>query len=173
MQLCSNLLVWYFVTLISPDVAPEAPPSRAPQVILHPVLSEPGWVESITQFNKTICLPLRKLRKFFWSSSGPSLFSVIFLLSACSLVSSSLFSFSLWLLVRGQVKLIGAQIFGWQFQCEGRHDEYSETNVSMTFSSCYTCDANWIFTGSLRKPVVTGKQPEEEEEWWDAFRPRC
>lgn len=25
-----------------PDVAPEAPPSRAPQVILHPVLSEPG-----------------------------------------------------------------------------------------------------------------------------------
>uniref|UniRef100_A0A3Q4HGH7 non-specific serine/threonine protein kinase n=1 Tax=Neolamprologus brichardi TaxID=32507 RepID=A0A3Q4HGH7_NEOBR len=29
------------------DVAPEAPPSRAPQVILHPVLSEPGY----PQFN--------------------------------------------------------------------------------------------------------------------------
>lgn len=28
--------------ILSPDVAPEAPPSRAPQVILHPVLSEPG-----------------------------------------------------------------------------------------------------------------------------------
>lgn len=31
-------------SIMSADVAPEAPPSRAPQVILHPVLSEPGWV---------------------------------------------------------------------------------------------------------------------------------
>eukprot|EP00064_Thunnus_orientalis_P007826 superscaffoldBa00000891_g7848 len=29
------------------DVAPEAPPSRAPQVILHPVLSEPGYLPFI------------------------------------------------------------------------------------------------------------------------------
>ncbi|XP_023272945.1 kinase suppressor of Ras 2 isoform X1 [Seriola lalandi dorsalis] len=32
----------YKQQFIFPDVAPEAPPSRAPQVILHPVLSEPG-----------------------------------------------------------------------------------------------------------------------------------
>lgn len=72
--------------------------------------------------------------------------------------------FSLWQLVRGQVKLIGAQIFGWQFQCDGRHDESSETNVSMAFSSRYTWDAKWIFTSSLRKPVVIGTQPEETDQ---------
>ncbi|XP_077378093.1 kinase suppressor of Ras 2 isoform X2 [Festucalex cinctus] len=32
----------YKQQFIFPDVTPEAPPSRAPQVILHPVLSEPG-----------------------------------------------------------------------------------------------------------------------------------
>nr|XP_043882997.1 kinase suppressor of Ras 2 isoform X2 [Solea senegalensis] len=32
----------YKQQFIFPDVAPEAPPSRAPQVILHPVVSEPG-----------------------------------------------------------------------------------------------------------------------------------
>uniref|UniRef100_A0A3Q3EYS1 non-specific serine/threonine protein kinase n=1 Tax=Labrus bergylta TaxID=56723 RepID=A0A3Q3EYS1_9LABR len=32
----ANLLQFIFVTLKPPDVAPEAPPSRAPQVILHP-----------------------------------------------------------------------------------------------------------------------------------------
>ncbi|KAL7392111.1 hypothetical protein ABVT39_019595 [Epinephelus coioides] len=32
----------YKQQFIFPDVAPEAPPSRAPQVILHPVMSEPG-----------------------------------------------------------------------------------------------------------------------------------
>ncbi|XP_053726630.1 kinase suppressor of Ras 2 isoform X2 [Synchiropus splendidus] len=32
----------YKQQFIFPDVAPETPPSRAPQVILHPVLSEPG-----------------------------------------------------------------------------------------------------------------------------------
>ncbi|XP_054628451.1 kinase suppressor of Ras 2 isoform X2 [Dunckerocampus dactyliophorus] len=32
----------YKQQFIFPDVAPEVPPSRAPQVILHPVLSEPG-----------------------------------------------------------------------------------------------------------------------------------
>ncbi|XP_068167443.1 kinase suppressor of Ras 2 [Antennarius striatus] len=32
----------YKQQFIFPDVAPEAPPSRAPQLILHPVLSEPG-----------------------------------------------------------------------------------------------------------------------------------
>uniref|UniRef100_A0A3B4XSD0 non-specific serine/threonine protein kinase n=1 Tax=Seriola lalandi dorsalis TaxID=1841481 RepID=A0A3B4XSD0_SERLL len=34
------------------DVAPEAPPSRAPQVILHPVLSEPGTVHFISTQNE-------------------------------------------------------------------------------------------------------------------------
>ncbi|XP_077417398.1 kinase suppressor of Ras 2 isoform X4 [Vanacampus margaritifer] len=32
----------YKQQFIFPDVTPEAPPSRAPQVVLHPVLSEPG-----------------------------------------------------------------------------------------------------------------------------------
>lgn len=35
-------LMMFCCSLMSADVAPEAPPSRAPQVILHPVLSEPG-----------------------------------------------------------------------------------------------------------------------------------
>ncbi|XP_046907955.1 kinase suppressor of Ras 2 [Hypomesus transpacificus] len=34
----------YKQQFIFPDVAPETPPSRAPQVVLHPVLSEPGNV---------------------------------------------------------------------------------------------------------------------------------
>ncbi|XP_067084551.1 LOW QUALITY PROTEIN: kinase suppressor of Ras 2 [Osmerus mordax] len=36
----------YKQQFIFPDVAPETPPSRAPQVVLHPVLSEPGNVEN-------------------------------------------------------------------------------------------------------------------------------
>lgn len=58
-------MVWYFMTN-SPDVAPEAPPSRAPQVILHPVLSEPGWVASSyfrSNLAKNIWMPLKKLSK--------------------------------------------------------------------------------------------------------------
>lgn len=39
-------------SLMSADVAPEAPPSRAPQVILHPVLSEPGWVQPLQQITQ-------------------------------------------------------------------------------------------------------------------------
>ena len=57
--------------------------------------------------------------------------------------------------VRGQGRLIGAQIFGRHFQCEGRHDESSQTDVSTAFSSRYTWDANVISSGSVRKPVVT------------------
>lgn len=40
-------------SLVSADVAPEAPPSRAPQVILHPVLSEPGWVQPLPEITQS------------------------------------------------------------------------------------------------------------------------
>lgn len=42
--------------------------------------------------------------------------------------------------------------------------KYTETNVRLAFSLCYSWNANRISTGSLRKPAVRGKQAEEVEE---------
>jgi len=64
--------------------------------------------------------------------------SVIFLSSTRSFVSSSP-----WPLVRGQVKLIGAQIFGWQFQCGSLHDEYSECQHILSFTLHLGCQLDF------------------------------
>lgn len=79
-------LMIFCCSLMSADVAPEAPPSRAPQVILHPVLSEPGWVQLLQQITEWTVLGLF----YLWRNEGSALYTSALgrLLIPCVLSSS-------------------------------------------------------------------------------------